>query len=856
MNPDSSSDLGGRPQSSGVVLPEDEVSSVGVEFLALVAEDRLSGRARTLAEYLREFHGHEREVVRAWQEVFDRGRGATPRERSEGPHAAEVSGMVGPYRLERELGRGAQGIVWLATDTRIGRRVALKTAVRSPLFSSLGPRLEREAQALARLEHPSISQVYDVGATESVAWIAMRYEPGRTLADLIASGDAARAVAQDILAWFVQAARALDAAHTAGFLHRDVKPSNLLVRNDGVVVVLDFGVAAPSDGSGVPLTLTGDVVGTPAYMAPEQLSTGMGALDRRADVWALGVSLYEALVGTRPFVAATREDEARRALQDDPFPLPAAALRGLGRRDVETVLATALAKDARHRYSTAAGLADDLARLAVGQAPLARRPGPLLRFARWARRRPGLASALAALVLFAVATAALYARSSAQLRDIRRLSDLETAIRLLSAADSLHPLTPASAIRAAEWLEAAAELLGRRALHAAALERAAGDDSADDVGTGWSERGEEAASQWLRAQLGALLDRFDELAATRDYLAPRVSLARDLAQVTLEQPADAWQAAAARVGADPRFAGFALRPQLGLVPLGPDPDSGLEEFAHVQSGAVPARDAVTGKLVLTDDVCVVLVLVPFGETMIGATLPEEDGPHPDPFRGVWDGPPQTLRLDPYFISKYELTRAQWEAHARTQGGYYDTGSELMRDTPMLHPAEHQTDASFQRLLGELGLEAPTEAQWEHAARAGSATPWSFGEDRSLIGTYGNVADQSARDHQPEVGWQFEFGVRDGFAFHAPVGRFAANAWGLHDVHGNVRELTRSTWEDWEEHPPRDGDGSTEVKYEMLTVRGGSFDRNAVHARSAYRDGHPLKIPMASLGVRPSRRYAP
>lgn len=851
MNRLSVSDPRAVAQYEPVKQPVDGVSSVGVEFLARLAGDRITGCETALTEYLAEFPGYEREIVRAWLELGEPERDGEGLDGDQGA-APPTLGTIGPYRLERELGRGAQGVVWLAEDTRIGRRVALKTAARSPLFASLGPRLEREAQALARLQHPGLCVVFDVGATDSVAWIAMRYEPGRTLAERIANGETAQRTGAEIVGWFEQAARALDAAHAAGFLHRDVKPSNLIVREDGVVVVLDFGVAA-NDADGAPITLTGDLVGTPAYMAPEQLATSHGKLDRRADVWALGVSLYEALVGTRPFTAPTREDEARRALHEDPFPLPRAALRELPRRDLETVLATALAKEPQHRYASAAALADDLARLRSGEAPLARRPGPLLRAARWARRRPGLAAALATLVVFALATAWLLAQSRTQLSDIRRLADLETAQRLIAARGTLFPLTPETAARAQAWLDGAAEVLARRSLHEGQLATVPESDV-----HGWSDRGA-AASQWHRAQLVALLARFDELEKHSARLAPRVDLARDLARITLHERAADWTAAAERVRRDARFAvhaDFELRPQLGLVPLGPDPASGLEEFAHIQSGRLPQRAMETGALVVQEGMCVVLVLVPFGETTVGVSFPDENGPNPDPLRARWDGPPQTVRLDPFFISKYEFTRGQWESQTGQQGGYYGARSDVMLDSAPLHPAEYFSDEVARTVLTELGLELPTEVQWEHAARAGTTTPWSFGDDPLAAGAFANIADQSAFERQPEVGWKFTRGVRDGYAFHAPVGRLAPNPWGLHDVHGNVRELTSSTWEDWEEFPPMDGTGATKSKYDMFTVRGGSFDRNVEASRSSLRDGTPRRIPTASLGVRPSRSYAP
>jgi hypothetical protein len=197
------------------------------------------------------------------------------------------------------------------------------------------------------------------------------------------------------------AARALHAAHEGGVLHRDVKPANVMLRADGSPVVLDFGLARELEGESG-LTRTGDLFGTPGYMAPEQIEGRAHHVDRRADVWALGALLHELVAGVPPFRAPTRAGLFRKVLDEEPLDLCRAAPRAP--RDLAVVAATALAKDPADRYADAAALADDLGAVTASR-PIAARPASLAtRVTRWARREPGLAAALLAL-LFALAAA-------------------------------------------------------------------------------------------------------------------------------------------------------------------------------------------------------------------------------------------------------------------------------------------------------------------------------------------------------------------------------------------------------------------------------------------------------------------
>uniref|UniRef100_UPI0025E2CF8D serine/threonine-protein kinase n=1 Tax=Nocardioides sp. TaxID=35761 RepID=UPI0025E2CF8D len=227
----------------------------------------------------------------------------------------------GRYTLEREVGRGGMGAVWLGLDEVLGRQVALKRVGIAPGVATPDlARAEREARLAARLNHPHVVAVYDLvteGPDDTEQWLVMEYVAGSTLAELVRQrGPLAPDEAAEVLG---QAADALAAAHAAGIVHRDVKPSNILVAPDGQVKLSDFGIArAEADAS---LTQTGLVTGSPAYLSPE-VASGQLATDA-SDVWSLGATLFHALAGHPPYEVGDNVLGALyRIVHEDPPRLP------------------------------------------------------------------------------------------------------------------------------------------------------------------------------------------------------------------------------------------------------------------------------------------------------------------------------------------------------------------------------------------------------------------------------------------------------------------------------------------------------------------------------------------------------
>jgi serine/threonine-protein kinase len=262
---------------------------------------------------------------------------------------------IGDYELIQEIGRGGMGVVFRARQISLDREVAVKMILRGRLASEADlQRFLAEAAATAKLEHPNIVPVYDVGDFDGRPYFSMQYVDGQTLKDQLSDGPIDPRHAAEIVA---KIARAVDFAHSQGVLHRDLKPSNILIAADGTPMIMDFGLAKQVDTDDG-LTRSGMLVGTPAYMSPEQASAQRGSVGPASDVYSLGCVLYFALTGRAPFVAETSMELVMLVIEQDPP--PPRALRPRLDRDLEMIVIRCLQKPIDLRYSSANKLADDL----------------------------------------------------------------------------------------------------------------------------------------------------------------------------------------------------------------------------------------------------------------------------------------------------------------------------------------------------------------------------------------------------------------------------------------------------------------------------------------------------------------
>ncbi len=273
--------------------------------------------------------------------------------------------QVPGYEIVRELGRGGMGVVYLARQTRLGRLVALKMILDGGHARQDDlQRFRTEAEAIARLQHPHIVQVFEVGDQEGLPFFSLEFCPGGNLDRKLAGSPLPPQEAAQLLAML---ARAVQAAHQANVIHRDLKPANVLLAADGTPKVTDFGLARKLDEVGQ--TQTGSVMGTPSYMAPEQ-AAGQKHLTPAVDVYGLGAVLYECLTGRPPFRAATPLDTVMQVLEGQPA--PPRLLNPQVPRDLETICLKCLEKEPRRRYASAGEVADDLDRFLAGEPITAR----------------------------------------------------------------------------------------------------------------------------------------------------------------------------------------------------------------------------------------------------------------------------------------------------------------------------------------------------------------------------------------------------------------------------------------------------------------------------------------------------
>jgi eukaryotic-like serine/threonine-protein kinase len=318
---------------------------------------------------------------------------------------------VGDYELLEEIARGGMGVVYKARQLSLNRLVAVKMILAGLLATKADcDRFHSEAQAAALLDHPNIVPVFEVGEYEGQHYFSMGYVNGPSLAARLSDGPLPPKEAAELL---VAVAEAVEYAHRQGVIHRDIKPSNILIDSKRRPRVTDFGLAKrvgepDTPGRGKELTATGQVLGTPSYMSPEQAAGQVHAAGPAADVYSLGAVLYTALAGRPPFQAASPLETLQQVLDQEPV-----ALRELNAavpRDLETIALKCLEKSIPRRYASAQALAEDLRRYLEGRPILARPVGRWEHAWRWCRRQPVIAGLSAALIvaLLAGTTASAY----------------------------------------------------------------------------------------------------------------------------------------------------------------------------------------------------------------------------------------------------------------------------------------------------------------------------------------------------------------------------------------------------------------------------------------------------------------
>ncbi len=808
-----------------------------------------------------------------------------------------LRGKSGTYRLLEILGEGGMGTVYLAEQLDpIQRQVAIKV-IRESVEGELALlRFEVERETLALMDHPNIARVYDAGLSEhGRPYVAMELVDGRPI---VAYATARRLGLTERIALMATVGRAVHHAHQKGVIHRDLKPANILVQDvDGrpVPKLIDFGLAKAAEGARAASghSVWGQVLGTPAYMSPEQADPRSDGVDTRTDVYALGVVLHELLVGDVPLGRDTIQEAGfeqaiRKLLLEDPEAPslhltrlldasdlderigepPTDRVRHL-RGDLDWVLARALQRDPEERYPTALAFAQDLDRYLAHEPIEAGPQTRLYRVRKFVKRHRTVVIATSAVLIALVVGLALAwaqfrraersrTRAEAALADVTRMSASRTVRSLIAEIDDLWPLHPSSTPVLERWIGDAEALVATLPSHRAELEAL-------------EARRSDAASPDLTRQIEVVRGLVQSLEAIEvpdsGHLARvrrRLERAAGMRPATTPEGREAWARVQESVSKNPRYAGLQLRPQMGLVPLGADPETGLEEFVFTPSGTLPRRDLPSGRIRFADDSAIVFVLMPPGQFWMGAQSEDVRRRNYHQHAIFDESPVRMVQLtEPFFLAKHECTQAQWEAltEGEDPSTWERVNKVLGRPVTIRHPVESVSWFECQKWADRHGLRLPGEAQWEYACSAGShpldLAEWGHGEGWERLVLHANLSDATRKQRHDDRAEHYTLDVDDGFAVHAPVGSFEANLFGLHDMLGNVREYVRSTVRDGDNgrygsHKTVDPVEGFNPEDRTRIVRGGGWTNAAEDIRPSRRWWEPPSLQAYDLGWRPAR----
>ena len=793
------------------------------------------------------------------------------------------------------IGEGGFGEVYRCREIdELKREVAIKVIRLGMATREILARFDAEMHALAKMNHANVARVIGSGSTEGGRpYFIMDYIDGQTLHQWI---DTSSPPLAERLEVFQQICCGVQHAHSRGIIHRDLKPGNVIIteqEGQTTAKVIDFGLAkALTDPLTDKTLMTGDryVLGTWDYISPEQAWSHGADVDIRSDVYSLGGILYRLVVGAPPFedLRDHHETEILRILKDDSPLRPSRRLgdlkNSIGESDIQAlkseldwIILKALESAPQRRYATVQALSDDIDRHILGTEPIiARPPSTAYQLDKWRRRHPIFTAMAIVSILFLSALGILGGIAIEQstiaenrLGEVMSLSMDQDLDQLIAEATDLWPPHPDRILAYEEWLDRADELLQGSTrtdstgetrsipslvVQKQALEqirsRAITTDSApptfQDSKDGW----------WYR-ELSELIERIEQLHHPEHGLAGEGidpihgwGVRRRLHHVQ-QQQADqdrwqsSWQLALLEISNSTRYSkDLHLSAQFDLYPIGHDPDSGLWEFSHLPTGKIATRDR-SGQLTLTPEMGVVLILVPGTTSWIGSQAQSKDLPHFDPATESWEGPPIQVTESAYFLSKFELTQAQWE---RLTGSNPSGYGPSRLENPLngtqyrwsgLHPVEQISWNDCQKWLPRLNLQLPTEAQWELAGRGGTDTPFPVGSLEDLPAGRYHIAYPTSSTSDSN----------NKYPFHTPVGTRPANSFGFHDMIGNVREWCR---DQFIEAPL----GTSPAEDTSLrSFRGGCFVSKAVDSRVSNRPSADPTFLHRVLGIRPARRLS-
>jgi len=716
-------------------------------------------------------------------------------------------------------------------------------------------RFLQEAQITSQLNHPGILPVHDLGLdADGTAFYTMPLITGETLDRVFAAhaaGDPEWTLTR-CLNVLIKVLEALAFAHSLGVVHRDIKPGNVMVGRFGETYVMDWGLSRVlgqpdlhnsriasavrsnraaerhSSPSSPLFTWDGQVIGTPAYMAPEQATGKIDEIGPRTDIYAVGAILYQLLSGKAPYESMCPTPTAHTILslvREGP-PEGLAELSPDTPRALAAICAKAMAREPRDRYANARTMARQIEAFRDDRPTEDASGWEILRLAvrrNWAL----LSTAAAAVIVIVLGLVAVILFRDAESTRRQRIDDALWASVLVERSEANYPIHPDNVPRMDTWLTRARELLSRRPGYAAEARQGLVTDPP------------------YGPERERMLEHMATIAGIVPVLERHRSLALDLRKRSIEAYRDAWDRACEAIAKSPVYRRRVhLQRQLGLVPLRADPVTGYWEFWMPLTGEPPGFDPEKPGYRLTPESSIVLVLLPGGEFWIGSR-PEE---HPT----SGEMPRRERLIAPFFIGKYEVQQAVWERIMASNPSLYRSGTKITgcaEEYTPLHPVDSISWQDAYRFAHRIGLRLPSETQWEYACRAGSSTAYSNGNDPvSGLRDRENVRDLSAIPDPSKPGNAAPW--NDGFRRSAPIGRFLPNCFGLHDMQGNLAEWTSDPWT-----PMHALEAPASVSPDsdtLCVVRGGHYYQVPAYCRAGFRSPQNTTAQHSVIGLRVAR----